>query len=380
MINAKLLIKGLGYSYTEPLSSVIPTSFYIQLQKNSSWELQFNAYDDGSIAFEMLTVESSVFWDGQEYIIKQLEPDYSGGITTFQVTAVHVAYELYRVYQWNTATGSYTPQQILSYYLDGNSLGFTYEVVGNFNPVVFQSIGAGNAKDMLSTIVDAWPDAIFYPDNKNIRIYQHDSIAKNLGNRIDYLHNTNEVTLAYDSSNGFVNRVRVVSPEVSNSSSDNPSYYFNPFYVTDDDSIAKYGLHDGGDVTDDSLTDTAKATTYAKKQLTNPTLSIDTKQNGNEMINPFEIRRLEIRPAGFVTNVEMVDAQYYPLSPTTDTSITFDNSVQTILDYNRNQKRLLSRAITTSRNIAKQVTSVALTADKAYSARVYGEKVGDSDY
>ncbi|WP_162204137.1 hypothetical protein [Lacticaseibacillus pantheris] len=50
--------------------------------------------------------------------------------------------------------------------MDGNSLGYTYDVQGTFDNQQITDLGNGSGSDMLSKIVETWPEAVIYPDNK----------------------------------------------------------------------------------------------------------------------------------------------------------------------------------------------------------------------
>lgn len=372
----KLLVKGLHSAYVEPLRCLLFNTLNISVEKNSQWQLQFTAYDDGSLAFHMLSVEASVWWSGQEYIIKQFQEADTNGFTTYKVTAIHVAYDVQRVRQRQVKTGTltYTVESVLSFYLAGNSLGYTWQVIGNFGKEQITDLGNSSGKDMLDKIISTWPDAIFYPDNKNIRIYQHDSLAKNLGNRIDYLHNTPELKLTYDSSS-IVNQVLASGKTKENTSgnSDKTEYYFEPFLVTDQASVNEWGLHPGDDVSDERFTDKSAMKTFVLSQLTpQPTLVIDVSDLVNEEPTLGEIRRLENRKDGFVTEVEVVAFTFYPLDNSQATSVTLNDQAKTILNYKSKQQSALQKALNAQREATKKA---AAQAKKAYDSRLVGALV-----
>lgn len=247
----KLLVRGLKRTETEPLglSSLDPDSFYITWAMNETWQLQFTARDDGSVAYNMLDDESSVFYDGQEYIVKHCIPDFVDGTKAKDVVATHVYNEISRIRKYKQYvdtsdpssgqstnvkanpddTGSsgdnsnvtqngnttitktdegdnqenqiwYSLEDVLKYYLDGNSLGFTYQIIGNFGKSRIEQLQDGNGTDMLSKIVEHWPNAVIFPDNRNIRVYNIDDFEKDYGNRLDYEYNTTEFKLTYDST------------------------------------------------------------------------------------------------------------------------------------------------------------------------------------
>lgn len=247
----KLLVRGLKRTETEPLglSSLDPDSFYITWAMSETWQLQFTARDDGSVAYNMLDDESSVFYDGQEYIVKQCIPDFVDGTKAKDVVATHVYNEVSRIRKYkqyidtsdpssgqstnvkanpdNTGSSGdnssvtqngnttitktdegdnqenqiwYSLEDVLKYYLDGNSLGFTYQIIGNFGKSRIEQLQDGNGTDMLSKIVEHWPNAVIFPDNRNIRVYNINDFEKDYGNRLDYEYNTTEFKLTYDST------------------------------------------------------------------------------------------------------------------------------------------------------------------------------------
>lgn len=369
----KLLVKGLHSAYVEPLRSLLRNTFSITVEENSQWQLQFTAYDDGSVAFNMLSVESSIWWDGQEYIVKQFQEADTNGFTTYQVTAIHVAYDVQRVRQRQVKTGTltYTVDSVLSFYLAGNSFGYTWQVIGNFGKKQITDLGNGSGKDMLDKIVSTWPDAIFRPDNKQIKIYQHDKLAINYGKRIDYLHNTPEMKLSYDSTS-IVNQVKVFGKQKENTNGDSAKveYYFEPFLVTNQKSVAEWGLHPGEDVSDERFTDPDAMETYALSQLIlNPILSIEVTELKQEKPLLGEVRRLENRKANFATEVEIVAYTYYPLDNSQVTSITLNNRAKTILNYKSTVNRNLQKALQAQKLATEQAKKGA---QRAWNARLTG--------
>ena len=261
----KLLVRGLKRTETEPLglSSLDPDSFYITWTMNETWQLQFTARDDGSVAYNMLDDESSVFYDGQEYIVKQCIPDFVDGTKAKDVVATHVYNEVSRIRKYkqyidtsdpssgqstnvkanpdNTGSSGdnssvtqngnttitktdegdnqenqiwYSLEDVLKYYLDGNSLGFTYQIIGNFGKSRIEQLQDGNGTDMLSKIVEHWPNAVIFPDNRNIRVYNINDFEKDYGNRLDYEYNTTEFKLTYDSTS-LTNEVFCVGAKYS---------------------------------------------------------------------------------------------------------------------------------------------------------------------
>ena len=278
----KVKVRGVGRTETEPLNCIDPDSFYVDWEANSAWSIQFTAHDDKSFAYSMLDAQASLFFYGQEYIIKQAEPDASGKVNTIDVVATHVYFELSRIRKYktyidpadadkqtdvkvygstqndnnnsgddsgdyddpnaqktettttegNTTTKTtvtktdetkedsdenqveYHIEDVLKHWIDGNQLGFSYQVIGDFPTARLEELADGSGTDMLSKITEAWPNAIVYPDNKNIRVYAQDQFYKDYGNRLDYEYNTTEFKWTFDSTS-LTNEVMCIGGKYS---------------------------------------------------------------------------------------------------------------------------------------------------------------------
>lgn len=286
-ITQKVTVRGQGRTETEPLNCIDPDSFYIDWEVNSTWSLQFTAHQDGSLAYSMLDSQASIFFDGQEYIIKQAEPDANSGQDSLDVVATHVYFEVGRIRKYktyvdpadngkqtdvrvnggtqiendsdnggddsgddddndpnsqkstsqskngNTTTTTtvtktdetkedseqenqvdYKIDDVLKYWIDGNNLGFSYQVIGDFPTARIEQLSDGSGTDMLSKITEHWPNAIIYPDNRNIRVYTQDKFNKDHNNRLDYEYNTTEFKWTFDSTS-LTNEVMCIGGKYS---------------------------------------------------------------------------------------------------------------------------------------------------------------------
>lgn len=363
----KLLIRGKNSAYTEPLNYFPNGSFYEHWQKNSVWELVFTAIDDHSVAFADLNSEASIFWQNQEFIVKQCVSDYNNGLITKEITASHVMYECSRFRQHSIKSGTltYSVNDVLTFIFENNPLGFSYEVNGNFTNQQITDLGNCSGQDGLSKILETWPDAIIYADNRHIKVFQHDAFVQNIGNRIDYINSASEVKLTSDST-GLINQALAIgaTKDTENSSDSDkdaanksPEYYFQPFTVKNDDSIKKWGLAEGEDVSDDRFHDANAMRTYALSKLVpEPALTIEVTENTHERPTAGDIRRLEIRPVGLVTNVELVEYTWHPFDKDQVTQITLNNATKTILDYQRSASKNLSAIVDSQKNHLSELT------------------------
>lgn len=351
----KIIVKNKDYA--EPLNSVLIDSFQVTKTVNQAWQLQFNAYDDKSVAFSLLQSQNSILWRGQEFIIKQIQPTYANSLNTTQVTATHIGYEVSRVFQHNVNTGTktYSVNDVLNFYLNGNSFGYTWEVQGNFDNQQIENLGNSNGQDMLSKITSTWSNAIISFDNKKIIVYSSEDYYQDKGKVITYLGNTNQVQLTYDSTN-LVNKLYCIS---DNSGNENSKPAFNPFYVTDDESIKKYGVYEGATLSDNRFNNVDAMKQYALSQLQpEPSLSIQVQFNANnEDIDTGEIRTLIIPELNLTTKVTVTQVTLYPLSNTQQSQAQLDNTAKTILNYNNSLHNALLGHVDTTTNINTTISS-----------------------
>ncbi|WP_155824508.1 phage tail protein [Ligilactobacillus saerimneri] len=349
LISEKILVKGLNSTNQEPLNYYPNGTFVVSWEKNSTWQLQLTAINDGSLAYQMLEPEATIIWKGQQFVIKQSVDDHQNRIATKQIVATHIYSEIQRVRQSAVKSGTltYTVNDVLAFGLNGNELGFTWQVIGSFDKHQITDLGNCSGKDILAKITEAWPDAVIYPDNKLIKVYQQNAFTTNNSNRIDYLNNASEVKLTYDST-GIVNKVRALGKEKEG---DNAGYYFNPFVVENSDSIQRYGVHWGDDVSDERFTDANNMRQYALTQLSpEPALTIEAVLNTREEPVPGDVRRVEVREDGYITEVEVVAYQYYPFDKDQVTQVTLNNRAKTILDYRNNVQANILKVIRDQRN------------------------------
>lgn len=205
----------------EPLGDIIlwPT-MKSEWSKNSTYQITFSVFDYDSALYDPLDVESSIFLDGQEYIVKNCVENFD--TNTKDITAWHVYNEISRIYKRSDLTlnndqnnngdsndQSYSVEDLLKAWLDGNKLGFTYEIHGNFDKQSTSKFDSGSGKDMLSKITELWPNTIIYPDNKKIRVYSEDEFYKDNNRIINFPTDAKSVKTTRDSQS-IINIIRCV--------------------------------------------------------------------------------------------------------------------------------------------------------------------------
>lgn len=327
------MVRSRDQSTTVPVPSLDFSTLQTTWEKNNSYQIEFTAYDDDSLAFSLLTVENSVFWNGQEYIVKQSTDGYTGGVHTMQITATHVFYQLNNWRQNDVQKGdvSYTIQSALQF-LTSSIQGYTFNVVGDLSSTqTLTDFGNCSIADGLSTIASAFNVYAIVPDNYTVNLYSEDSWTNDVQKQFFYRNNTSDVQLQYDSST-IVNRVQVVS------TNDTPQ--FASFYVTDDDSIKQWGIRDGERVENDKDNNTDPNVATAKaKMVTVPSLTLTVTVQEND-VHMGDIWTLVIPDSGITTKVQVVSIIDTPFLKNNMT-VTLNNTMQNFLDsFNANTKQL----------------------------------------
>lgn len=187
-----------------------PSSFKYEYEINNERSISFTAYKTNVNAdvFNMLQNEAIVSWKGQKYVIKQTQIKSDNTMLTVEVTAKHIFMEFQNHYilkdleneEMNSEESededkpSYTLEQYLQFGFNGNKLGFTYQIVGDFNNrVIIDELGNKNGMEYLIEGAELF-DYIYFADNKKIYIYVPNKFYKMAEEIIRYKYNTDEVS------------------------------------------------------------------------------------------------------------------------------------------------------------------------------------------
>lgn len=171
----KIIVGDVNNQYKALLTCFDNSTFSVAWEKNNSYEISFTALDDGSLGYSLLKGWAYVWTLGQQWTITASDVTVGPQQITNQITATHIGLSCTNVRTSATKTkGSYTPLEVLSHYFDGNKFGYTYEVIGKFSAASVDSLEKGSGKDCLDKIIELWPTAVIFPDNKKIRVYADD--------------------------------------------------------------------------------------------------------------------------------------------------------------------------------------------------------------
>ena len=133
----------------EILTDYDKSTFTENWQENETWEISFTIVKTkfNELAFDLVDYENSVFFNGQEFIVKQMGVSAEGAAITKTVTATHIYYTMQDGFQYNTVTGARSISQLLTHVFSAGSRGFTWEVIDpnkKFLTVEQENFGNGN--------------------------------------------------------------------------------------------------------------------------------------------------------------------------------------------------------------------------------------------
>lgn len=220
--DSHMTIQGLHATQPVPLTCYKNSSFQYQYEDNQTNEIQFVAYNDGSPSFAYIANESTITFNNDLFIIKNVEEDDQGAglytVNAFQ----YVNSEIGRVRQRNVRNGvlTYTVQDVLNFFLNdkvANPFDFSYCVYGDFDKQQIENLGGCSGKDMISKIIDTWPGTIIYPKNKTLNVFAPDVFHKNYQRKIVYRYDSSNMKLIEDST-GIVNQVKCIGATVDTDS------------------------------------------------------------------------------------------------------------------------------------------------------------------
>lgn len=360
----KAILQGIDFS-----------TFCVSWSKDNEYSLTFTCYVTNSYGYSLLTNENIIEFRGQQYIIKTYDPQYSDGYNTIQITATHVGFECQYILHAEQKKGdvSMSIQDAMHWLFDGNVKGFTWETRGNFSNRTLTDFGNVDAKTGLSTIKQQWGCEVTF-DNKHVIVWSHDAYLHKINKTIRYRHDTDTIQLTGDSTS-IVNKLYCVGATDENN---NPKY-FQPFWVSNDDSIQKWGEKVGAIYSNDKVTNnTAMANAARSTMQINPSFSITVTYYGTDTPEFGSQIYLEVIPMNIKEWVEITGYKIYPFDPTQSGEVDLNSLKPNILSINNSLQNTVDRAISGAiiTHVGTNIGDVSTTTSKSYDIKT-GNIIGN---
>ena len=297
-------------------------------QENETWEISFTIVKTkfNELAFDLVDYENSVFFNGQEFIVKQMGVSAEGAAITKTVTATHIYYTMQDGFQYDTITGTRSINQLLAHVFKPDNRGFTWNVVDpnkKFLPVEQENFGNGNYLKLVEEILKDY-DAIVIPDNKNLTFFPRSEYGKKTEEQIRYKYNTDSVKFDIDTFNlktqitGFGKK------------KEDDTYYFAPITYTSKQS-GKWGIRVQSPVSDDRYTVSGNMLERLKQDLQDyPTITGTVTMKWRVEPNKGDYVAFVYEPLGVNTYIQVVGIKTYPALENKPPEITLSNTKKTM--------------------------------------------------
>ena len=312
----------------EILTEYDKSTFTENWQENETWEISFTIVKTkfNELAFDLVDYENSVFFNGQEFIVKQMGVSAEGAAITKTVTATHIYYTMQDGFQYDTITGTRSINQLLAHVFKPDNRGFTWNVVDpnkKFLPVEQENFGNGNYLKLVEEILKDY-DAIVIPDNKNLTFFPRSEYGEKTEEQIRYKYNTDSVKFDIDTLN-LKTQIKGFGKK-----KEDDTYYFTPITYTSKQS-EKWGIRVQSPVSDDRYTVSGNMLKRLKQDLQDyPTITGTVTMKWRVEPNKGDYVAFVYEPLGVNTYIQVVGIKTYPAIPNKPPEITLSNTKKTM--------------------------------------------------
>lgn len=312
----------------EILTEYDKSTFTENWQENETWEISFTIVKTkfNELAFDLVDYENSVFFNGQEFIVKQMGVSAEGAAITKTVTATHIYYTMQDGFQYDTITGARSISQLLTHVFSAGSRGFTWEVIDpnkKFLTVEQENFGNGNYLKLVEEILKDY-DAIVIPDNKHLTFYPRSEFGDKVQEQIRYKYNTDSVKFDIDTYS-LKTQIKGFGKK-----KEDDTYYFTPITYTSKQS-EKWGIRVQSPVSDDRYTVSGNMLERLKQDLQDyPTITGTVTMKWRVEPNKGDYVAFVYEPLGVNTYIQVVGIKTYPALENKPPEITLSNTKKTM--------------------------------------------------
>lgn len=326
-----ILVRDRHDNAEEILLDVDYSTVSISKTVNSDNQLTLTVYktSDGLFSYSLLKNKNYVIYNGQTYFIEQCNPSSTDGKTSKAITALHIYFgcRQIKIRKINAGKKTYSAADIMHFAFDDNTLGYTWELKGNFPNIEIENLGNLTALDIINTYLIERQYGYVKADNRHITICDEEHFKTNGDRSLNYFGDTSDVKATFDTS-GLVNQVQCYGKPKD----DKDGEYEVSFLYTDQESVESYGVWPGDDISDERFTDQNSMTDYVKKSLqAQPAVTLQSNYYNPDPIELGDTLFLNAVPLDFTTDVfvTVISGTPFTSDPLT---ITYNNTPKTILD------------------------------------------------
>lgn len=325
---ADLIIRNYEQTEEELLVDYDKGSFFENWQESETWELSLTVRlnEQNKVSYDLVTFESSIIYQGQEFIIKQLTDGGEGAFLFKSVVATHVYYSIAEGYQYNTVTGRRTMRQLLTHVFAAGNSGFTWSLIDPNNVLGSRDVENFGDDSYLGLINKLLSDfgAVVIPDNKHLTFYPSGSYGQKTEQQIRYKHNTDDVRFDIDTLN-LRTQIRGFG-----GTDDDDREYFSPITYTSPES-AKWGIRIQQPVRDERYQVAANMRERLIRELQDqPSISGVVNLKWAVEIDKGDFVPFIYEPLNINTYIQVVGYKKYPALPNKPPEIVLSNTKKTM--------------------------------------------------
>lgn len=330
-----IIVRNYEQTKEEILVRYDKDSFYEDWQQNETWEIGLSVTSlINQEVFDLIEYESSIIFNGQEFIIKKMTENVVGGLVTKQVVATHIYYTIQDGYQYEKVTGTKSINQLLTHIFKAGNRGFTWEVIDpnkKFLTVQQENFGDGNYLKLINELLSDY-NAVVIPNNKHLMFYPISEYGRKVEEQIRYKYNTDEVTFDIDTYS-LKTQIKGYGKLKEGINTENPKdsdYVFTPITYTSPESKT-WGIRIQDPVTDERYTISRNMLERLKNDLQDyPSISGSVTLKWK--INPQKGDYVPFiyEPLNINTYIQVVGIKTYPAIPNKPPEITLSNTKKTM--------------------------------------------------
>lgn len=330
-----IIVRNYEQTKEEILVRYDKDSFYEDWQQNETWEIGLSVTNlINQEVFDLIEYESSITFNGQEFIIKKMTKNVVGGLVTKQIVATHIYYTIQDGYQYEKVTGTKSINQLLTHIFKAGNRGFTWEVIDpnkKFLTVQQENFGDGNYLKLINELLSDY-NAVVIPNNKHLMFYPISEYGQKVEEQIRYKYNTDDVTFDIDTYS-LKTQIKGYGKLKEGINTENPKdsdYVFTPITYTSPESET-WGIRIQDPVTDEHYTISGNMLERLKNDLQDyPSISGSVTLKWK--INPQKGDYVPFiyEPLNINTYIQVVGIKTYPAIPNKPPEITLSNTKKTM--------------------------------------------------
>lgn len=330
-----IIVRNYEQTKEEILVRYDKDSFYEDWQQNETWEIGLSVTNlINQEVFDLIEYESSITFNGQEFIIKKMTKNVVGGLVTKQIVATHIYYTIQDGYQYEKVTGTKSINQLLTHIFKAGNRGFTWEVIDpnkKFLTVQQENFGDGNYLKLINELLSDY-NAVVIPNNKHLMFYPISEYGRKVEEQIRYKYNTDDVTFDIDTYS-LKTQIKGYGKLKEGINTENPKdsdYVFTPITYTSPESET-WGIRIQDPVTDERYTISGNMLERLKNDLQDyPSISGSVTLKWK--INPQKGDYVPFiyEPLNINTYIQVVGIKTYPAIPNKPPEITLSNTKKTM--------------------------------------------------